>query len=340
MAGKGKKLPDDFPLILESGDLARMQAVFDDCALDATRGYSQETALHHRNCPPELVAWLVEQGLDVNTADRHGATALATAARHGDLPRVRALLDAGADVAAGEQSPLIAASSRMHLDVIRLLLDNGADPNATRKLESHPALTVALMCDYDHLLPAMPAVVDTLLGAGAEVNDRARLELRERAKDADKGRARKSPEVAAEHDASIEELHRLLDQDRAEPLVPHDGKSRITVRAEHWKQQYNELFDTLVPDHGPALSLQGEIIRIAGRISNEILNNGSINWDDDFRLMLQFWFRTIMMEQESVEALRDGAIDEEAVDRIRWGSVQWVLSYPDPVPLGDVTYRR
>jgi ankyrin repeat protein len=63
----------------------------------------------------------------------NGYTPLLFAARVGDLPSVRLLLDAGADVndtSADGLSALILATVRAQVDVALLLLDHGADPNA------------------------------------------------------------------------------------------------------------------------------------------------------------------------------------------------------------------
>lgn len=58
---------------------------------------------------------------------------LLVAARKGDLPAVRALLERGADVNAKTAygaTPLSYASDKGHVEVVRLLLERGADPNA------------------------------------------------------------------------------------------------------------------------------------------------------------------------------------------------------------------
>ena len=49
--------------------------------------------------------------------------------------------------------------------------------------------------------------------------------------------------------------------------------------------------DGVTPIHvpqqaGKAQTAQGELIRIAGRAQHEFLDNGCMNWDDDFRKML------------------------------------------------------
>ena len=58
-----------------------------------------------------------------------------------------------------------------------------------------------------------------------------------------------------------------------------------------WKAVYSQLWDELVPPSGRSDSLQGELIRCIGRLSDEAFRNGNINWDhrpDDFREMADF----------------------------------------------------
>ena len=66
----------------------------------------------------------------------------------------------------------------------------------------------------------------------------------------------------------------------------HDGISPIIVTETDETAQFNQLWNYLVPPSGRAKTAQGEIIRIAGRVQHELLDNGGMNWDDDFHKML------------------------------------------------------
>ena len=63
----------------------------------------------------------------------------------------------------------------------------------------------------------------------------------------------------------------------------HDGVSPIIVTETEERAQFNQLWSYLVPPSGRAQTAQGELIRIAGRVEHEILDNGGMN---DFRSML------------------------------------------------------
>lgn len=50
-------------------------------------------------------------------------------------------------------------------------------------------------------------------------------------------------------------------------------------------REYAELWNTLVPESGFATSLQGELVRIVGRLASEYYRNGNLNWDNGYENM-------------------------------------------------------
>src|SRR5438876_138196 len=78
---KRKTLPKDFEDLLKAGDLAKLQAVFDACDVDARGGYAKQTALAFNECPDALARWLVGQGADLSASDTWGNTPLHSRAR-------------------------------------------------------------------------------------------------------------------------------------------------------------------------------------------------------------------------------------------------------------------
>ena len=55
-----------------------------------------------------------------------------------------------------------------------------------------------------------------------------------------------------------------------------------------WKREHIRLWNTLVPPDGQANSLQGELIRIAGKLTDQAFRNGNMNWDADHERMWRF----------------------------------------------------
>lgn len=81
----------------------------------------------------EIASLLLAKGADVNAAQEDGGTALIEATQEGgNLELIRLLIDSGADVRAKKKSgftALILASTRGELEVMKLLLKSGAEPN-------------------------------------------------------------------------------------------------------------------------------------------------------------------------------------------------------------------
>jgi ankyrin repeat protein len=84
------------------------------------------------NTKTAVVELLLSKGADVNTTNNQGRTALSFAAEKNDVATVRALLEAHADPNAGLDLPLNEAAYNGNVEILQLLLSDGANPNATK----------------------------------------------------------------------------------------------------------------------------------------------------------------------------------------------------------------
>ena len=93
--------------------------------------------------------------------------------------------------------------------------------------------------------------------------------------------------------------------------------------------------------------MQGEVIRAIGRITNEILDNGGVNWDEDYRKMvasLPAYFKTAGGETaEKACALAEtisNKSSKETLYQLTELAVKWVLENNEPIALEKVDYSR
>ncbi|MCI8650490.1 MAG: hypothetical protein HFG20_10295 [Anaerotruncus sp.] len=135
----------------------------------------------------------------------------------------------------------------------------------------------------------------------------------------------------------------------------HDGISPIIVTDTEVTAQFKQLWDYLVPPSGCAKTAQGELIRIAGKVQHEFLDNGGINWDNDFRKMLQAFprylhFGNAFCEEDikSAELLTNlliavgdkGRVDEFLCSALCACAVAWVQQNPEVLAPLKADYKR
>lgn len=193
-------------------------------------------------------------------------------------------------------------------------------------------------------------ISEIFLSASIAVTPEMKDSIKRIGKDFEFHREGFNKEYLNETDEALSRLYELFDVPPVEKRKTHDGTSPITVSTKGWQAQHNELWDLLIPSQGHAQTVQGEVIRITGKVSYEILDNGGINWDNDFRKMLKSLNHYISLGtplhpaalQESInlaKELHKGDGDEEPA-RLCKLAVQWVLRNPNPIILEQPEYKR
>lgn len=128
--------------------------------------------------------------------------------------------------------------------------------------------------------------------------------------------------------------------------------------SDNWIDSYKELYELLVPKIGKASTVQGEVIRICGKLEYEILNNGIINWDSDFELMVNALKRYLLTtgnllseeENKNIKSIiskikrdtKSGLITLEVEDfnKLTEFCTKWILLNKKLIKLKEVSYDR
>lgn len=338
MPRKRKKLVENFEELLEAGDMVALKAVYDTCALNAVFGYSKDTALALRGTPPELMRWLIDQGIDVNTENRFGKTALAEHANRGDTDKMKVLLECGADTEAGKYPPLFMAAKSHQPKAIALLLENGADLHRENRLgHGRSAFKEAIATADTDAVRRVLESIEVLLDAGSVIDD----EVREEFTKFGRRYNRMSAEALDEYQPVMDRLYERIGAERPDVITPHDGHSDIIVPEDKSTNgQFKYLWNYLVPGGGAAATVQGEVIRIVGRLGYEALEMGYVNWDEDFVKMSDFWLETVGAAEEAMTVVKQRKAGEADIDALTEVAVAWVADHPQPITLGEVPYRR
>ena len=344
-----KLLPKNFEELLKERDLSKLKSVFETCDLNARGGYAKQTALAFDECPDELTRWLVEEGADLSATDTWGNTPLHTRSRS-RRGHIEALLELGADVNSASASigtPLHAAADSCDVQNARLLLDRGAGVDARNK-EGLTPLELALHRCSNIDLERMASLAEHLLAAGASRTPRMKGFVEEIGKRFEFHRSGFNPDMLDAAGAALDDLYEMFGVDPVPRRALHEGTSPIVVKAGTWQPQHQALWELLVPSRGPAATVQGEVIRISGRIARELDGNGGVNWDADFRRMADAFLEHLQkgnpLSSPDLAAAADlvAKVKRKSGDTGRMAqlAVAWVLQNPTPINLELPAYAR
>ena len=347
---KRKTLPKDFPEILERGDAEEIKAVFERCDINAYDSSSSgQTALMQPELTPELIRWLVEQGAEINRPASYGRTALHFHAYFAP-EHVPLLIELGAKVDFCEgkfdETPLHYCAGGARAAGVAELLKAGADPEICCGWSHDNALINLLKRCRNIDIPAVVETAALLLGHGMQITEEMRKEVTRIGTEFEFHRRNFNPDYLEEYDAALQQLYRQFDTEPVPQRKMHDGKSPIRAEGETWQAQYQSLWDQLVPGQGAAETLQGEAIRVIGRLANEVLDNGACNWDADFRKMANDFAAYLAEGTPADDETRQRAkhispeTDEQEFAFLTAKTVQWVAANPTPLPCPKPNYRR
>ena len=347
-------LPKDFNELLTDGNIDQLKAVYDKCELTAHDGrYSLRTALHFGGVPDELVIWLVEKGLDINIPDYYGATPLYCQATMG-RDTVKLLIELGADIEKPNtygNTPLHVAAQFFHPKTVALFIEKGANVNPKNDRGQTPLDSVLTVCRGIYIAQTAE-IASMLLDAGAKKTSAMKEKVENIGKDFEFHREGINPDYLEAADQGLERLYALFNVKPVAKRITHDGVSPILVKEGSWEEQYEELWSFLIPSSGPAQTVQGEVIRIPGRVRDELDRNGGVNWDRDYRKMLQAMPQYLSLgtplSDQKLEEIKQVIAqihgkendDEASLDRLCQLALAWIKKNPEPIPLEKTSYKR
>ena len=349
MAKKKKTLPANFEELLEAKDLEALKAVFNECELNAyDRRSFNKPALSFYDVPLELMDWLIAQGADINVKDEYDRTPLHYHAQVNDIERVTLLLEKGADVEAiaeYDETPLHAAG--YYPEVTALLIAKGANVKAKDDMKHNP-MEAMLYSVQSIDIPKAAKTAELYLKAGLKPTKFAKEQITRIGEDFEFHRNNFNPEYLEETDAGLQQLYKLFGVPPVPRRIQHDGKSPIVLTGNTWEARYEQAWTLLVPSNGSATTVQGEVVRIAGRVNDELLRNAMGNWDKEYRKMLTAISGYLqqgnpLSESELAEVadIQKHILDDDGsgTHRLCELATAWVVQNPQPIALGKVNYK-
>lgn len=349
MAKKKKTLPANFGELLEANDLEALKAVFNECELNAYDRYSfKKPALSFYDIPLELMDWLIAQGADINVKDEYDRTPLHYHAQVNNVEKVALLLDKGADIeskAAYDRTPLFAAA--YHLEVTALLIAKGANVKAKDDMKHNP-MEAMLYAVQSIDISKAAKTAELYLKAGLKPTKFAKEQITRIGEDFEFHREGFNPEYLEETDAGLQQLYKLFDVPPVPRRIQHDGKSPIVLTGDTWEKRYEQAWELLVPSSGRASTVQGEVVRIAGRVNDELLRNAMGNWNKEYQKMLNAITGYLqqgnsLSESELTEVadIQKYILEDDGTGSHRLCELAtlWVTKNPEPIALGKVNYK-
>lgn len=349
MAKKKKTLPANFYELIEAKDLDALKAVFNECELNAydRRSFNKPT-LSFYDVPLELMNWLIAQGADINVKDEYDRTPLHYHAQVNDIERVTLLLEKGADIEAiaeYDETPLHAAG--YYPEVTALLIAKGANVKAKDDMKHNP-MEAMLYSVQSIDIPKAAKTAELYLKAGVKPTKFAKEQITRIGEDFEFHRNNFNPEYLEETDAGLQQLYKLFNVSPVPRRIQHDGKSPIVLTGNTWEARYEQAWTLLVPSNGSATTVQGEVVRIAGRVNDELLRNAMGNWDKEYRKMLTAISGYLqqgnsLSESELAEVadIQKHILEDDGTGthRLCELATAWVVQNPQPIALGKVNYK-
>ena len=344
-----KTLPANFGELLEANDLEALKAVFNECELNAYDRYSfKKPSLSFYNIPLELMDWLITQGADINARDEYDRTPLHYHAQVNNVEKVALLLERDADIEAQDKyknTPLHFAE--YNAEVAQLLIEKGADINAEDNM-GHNVMERMLSRLYSGYIERAVKATEVYLKAGLKPTKYAKEQVTRVGEDFEFRHEDSDTEWVEKREEALQQLYKLFDVPPVPKRIQHDGKSPIVLTGDTWEKRYEQAWELLVPSSGRASTVQGEVVRIAGKVNDELLRNAMGNWDREYRKMLNAISDYLQQENSLSESelaevadIQKHILEDDGTGTQRLCELAtfWVTKNPEPMALEKVNYK-
>ena len=155
-------------------------------------------------------------------------------------------------------------------------------------------------------------------------------------------------EWVEKREEALQQLYKLFDVPPVPRRIQHDGKSPIVLTGDTWEKRYEQAWELLVPSRDKASTMQGEVVRIAGKVNDELLRNAMGNWDREYRKMLNAISGYLQQgnplsesELAEVSDIQKHILEDDGTgtQRLCELATAWVVQNPQPIALGKVNYK-
>ena len=316
---------------LEEGDIKKAEELFNS-GVDIFRVTESKWNWLHQvlmgipsETPAKTIKYLIDKGVSPIAKDYYGMTPLHYAMRGENIEAAKILLEAGADPNARDMGggliPFrMACGQPFNQELVEFFLKHGANIYGQ---DSEGRTWMEIVKKYLTRIKEEAPLVKFFLEYEAKLKAEGKL----------------PPKPKKKEKLANKSLH--------------DGKSEIIVKiSDNWLDQYKELWKLLVPKQGKASTVQGEVIRICGKLEHEILDNGRINWDNDFELMCKELRKhlltsgNLLSEEENkkiksiILKIKKDTVKEKDFDKLTELCTKWILINTFPIELKKIQYDR
>lgn len=228
--------------------------------------YKNDIAAAARNNDTTYIKEYYDAKKDINTI-KDEATALMAAAAHGRVEAVKLLLSLGADININTNgTALHYALDNEEYEIALILLDHDIDCSLVNGNGNSVLFKMVSSKRPDRI-----TICKKMISLGANPHSKSKH-----------GVSAYSFAQTTEDTELIKLFDSISSSDALDLsyVAPTTSKVLQNLSDKYdWKTVYNDLWNELVPPSGNANSLQGELLRCIGKLSDEFFRNGNINWD-------------------------------------------------------------